>query len=53
MRNNLNPDFSTFIECDYYFEKEQFIQILLYDIDKNGRDYIGKTETTLANIFGA
>jgi len=22
INNNLNPDFATFIECDYYFEKE-------------------------------
>lgn len=22
INNNLNPDFSTFIECDYYFERE-------------------------------
>jgi copine 5/8/9 len=22
MVNNLNPDFTTFIECNYYFEKE-------------------------------
>ena len=22
VNNNLNPDFSTFIECDYYFERE-------------------------------
>jgi len=23
VNNNLNPDFSTVIECDYFFEKEQ------------------------------
>jgi hypothetical protein len=23
VNNNLNPDFSKFIECDYYFEREQ------------------------------
>ena len=22
MRNNLNPDFAEFVECDYFFEKE-------------------------------
>ncbi len=22
INNNLNPDFSKFIECDYYFERE-------------------------------
>jgi hypothetical protein len=26
LQNNLNPDFSTPIECDYFFEKEQFIK---------------------------
>jgi hypothetical protein len=26
IQNNLNPDFSTPIECDYFFEKEQFIK---------------------------
>jgi len=22
VNNNLNPDFSTYVECDYYFERE-------------------------------
>ena len=33
INNNLNPDFSKSIECDYFFEKEQHIKIMVYDID--------------------
>jgi hypothetical protein len=35
VNNNLNPDFSTFIEVDYYFEREQLIRFDVYDIDDN------------------
>lgn len=55
INNNLNPDFSTFIECDYYFEKEQHIKFMVYDIDneKGAKDYIGSNETTIGKIIGA
>lgn len=29
VNNNLNPDFATPIECDYFFEKEQFLKYYL------------------------
>lgn len=36
INNNLNPDFNTPIECDYYFEREQFVRFDVYDIDDGG-----------------
>eukprot|EP00347_Sterkiella_histriomuscorum_P005523 403356292 len=55
INNNLNPDFSTFIECDYYFEKEQHIKFMVYDIDneKGAKDYVGVNETTIGKIIGS
>ena len=35
INDNLNPNFTTFIECDYYFEKEQHLAFEVYDIDDN------------------
>ncbi len=55
VNNNLNPDFSKFIECDYYFEREQQLRFVVNDIDDQhgGKDYIGKNETTLGKIMGS
>lgn len=56
IRDNLNPDFVTPVECDYYFEKEQSVRIAVYDLDdeKTGKkDFIGKIETTLGKIVGS
>lgn len=53
VRNNLNPDFSTFIECDYYFEREQQIKLMVYDVDGSKKDFIGKNECTIAQIIGS
>ena len=55
IQNNLNPDFTDFIECDYYFEKEQTIKFMVYDIDnaKGGKDFIGQCITTIGKIFGS
>jgi Ca2+-dependent lipid-binding protein len=35
IKDNLNPDFSKFIECDYFFEKEQYVKFAVYDIDND------------------
>lgn len=53
MRNNLNPDFTTFIECDYFFEREQQIKMMVYDVDGSSKDFIGKNECTIAQIIGS
>jgi C2 domain len=53
VRNNLNPDFSKFIECDYYFEREQHLKFVVYDVDDQKKDFIGQTETTVARIIGS
>jgi hypothetical protein len=31
--NNLNPDFTKIFTIDYFFEKEQYIKIEVYDYD--------------------
>jgi Ca2+-dependent lipid-binding protein len=53
MLNNLNPDFTTFIECNYYFEKEQHLKFKVWDVDEKDRDFIGQVETTIGKIFGS
>ncbi len=54
INNNLNPDFSKFIECDYYFEREQHVRFMLWDVDSTAkREFIGKCETTIGKIIGA
>ena len=41
INNNLNPDFSTFIECDYFFEREQQLRFMVFDVDnvKGDKDF--------------
>ncbi len=41
VKNNLNPDFSTPVECDYYFEREQFVKFTVNDSDGSSNDFIG------------
>ena len=56
VNNNLNPDFSTSIECDYFFEKEQYIKFMVYDIDNvesGKKEFIGSNETTIGKLIGA
>jgi hypothetical protein len=55
IQNNLNPDFSQYVECDYYFEREQQMKFTVYDIDnaRGGKEFIGKCETSLGKIFGS
>jgi len=57
--NNLNPEFATPIEMDYFFEEQQQLKFVVYDIDdfnnKNSskNDFLGEYITTLANIVNA
>jgi len=57
--NNLNPEFAKPIEIDYFFEEEQQLRFVVYDIDdftgKNSakNDFLGEYTTTLANIVNA
>ncbi|ORX58526.1 Copine-domain-containing protein [Piromyces finnis] len=57
--NNLNPEFAKPIEIDYFFEEEQQLKFVVYDIDdfKNPNstknDFLGEYTTTLANIVNA
>jgi len=57
--NNLNPEFAKPIEIDYFFEEEQQLKFVVYDIDdftgKNSakNDFLGEYTTTLANIVNA
>lgn len=53
IENNLNPDFVTHFEMDYYFEKEQRIKIEVYDVDITELEHIGNFETTLGAIMGS
>jgi len=57
--NNLNPEFAKPVEIDYFFEEEQQLRFVVYDIDdftgKNPskNDFLGEYTTTLANIVNA
>ncbi|OUM69704.1 hypothetical protein PIROE2DRAFT_2340 [Piromyces sp. E2] len=57
--NNLNPEFAKPIEIDYFFEEEQQLRFVVYDVDdftgKNSskNDFLGEYTTTLANIVNA
>jgi hypothetical protein len=55
INNSLNPDFSTAIEVDYYFEKTQKILFRVWDIDnKQGDgDFVGDYESTVASCVTA
>ena len=51
--NNLNPDFTTTFNIDFYFEKQQYLKFQVYDVDDNGLEHIGDCETTISKIMGA
>lgn len=57
--NNLNPEFAKPIEIDYFFEEEQQLRFVVYDVDdftgknKNKNDFLGEYTTTLGNIVNA
>ena len=51
--NNLNPDYSTYIETNYYFERKQEARFEVYDIDTLSRELIGTTETSLGVMIAS
>ncbi|VDN54180.1 unnamed protein product, partial [Dracunculus medinensis] len=58
IRNCLNPEWCKPIFVDYYFEEVQRVKFEIYDIDNTScllseHDYLGKAESTLAEIVGA
>lgn len=54
IKNNLNPDWTTGVEIDFYFEKMQKIKFEVLDHDvSNADDLIGTYETNVAAIMGA
>ena len=53
IENNLNPDFVTYFEMDYYFEKIQPVKIEVFDVDPTRLEKIGDFETTLGEIMGS
>ncbi len=51
IKNNLNPDFVNTFFIDYFFEKEQWIKFVVFDVDANSSDLIGEVEITLSRIM--
>ena len=56
--DNLNPEWATKIDVDYFFEEEQKIRIEVYDRDSNSsklknQDFLGKVETKLSSVVAA
>jgi hypothetical protein len=56
IKNNLNPEFTTAIQMDYFFERTQQLVFRVYDSD-TGRDtnvakadFLGETTVTLAEL---
>ena len=54
INNNLNPDFQTSFNVNYFFEKVQHYKFMMVDVD-NGDSYdtIGEVEVTMGNLMGA
>lgn len=51
IQDNLNPKFAKKILMQYHFEQVQRLRFEVYDIDPvGGNDYLGGTDTTLAEI---
>ena len=54
IKNNLNPDFETALEVDYYFERLQPLKISIIDDDHDGEyEEIGTVETNMGSLMGA
>lgn len=52
--NNLNPDFKTAINMNYYFEKMQKLKFVMIDHDDTSADdLIGEIETNCGALMGA
>ena len=53
IENNLNPEFVTAFEIDFYFERNQRIKFEVFDIDVTTKELIGIYEVPLAKIMGS
>ncbi|KAF2073917.1 hypothetical protein CYY_004771 [Polysphondylium violaceum] len=61
VKNNLNPDFAQPIKIDYHFERVQYLNFVVIDIDKevkslkdlDSNDYIGNFYINLSNILAS
>jgi len=54
LKDNLNPDWTTAVELDYYFEINQPLLFVVYDYDSSSSsEEVGRVETTLGHIVGA
>jgi len=51
--DSLNPKFATAIPLDFYFEEVQNLTFEIHDVDAHSRDYIGRVNCTVGDIFGA
>lgn len=53
VRDNLSPKFSTSILTDYFFERKQTLRFSVHDVDADSRDFIGRTQCSVADIMGS
>ena len=54
IKNQLNPDFETALEFEYFFEKLQKLKFVIYDDDgAGGSEKIGEMETNAGALMGA
>ena len=53
IENSLNPEFVTYFEMDYYFERLQRLRFEVFDVDPTTLERIGNFETTLGDIMGS
>ena len=58
IKNNLNPEFMTAFEVDYFFEEIQKLKIAVYDIDNktpdlSDDDFLGQIECTMGQVRSA
>ncbi|CAG7730697.1 unnamed protein product, partial [Allacma fusca] len=56
--DNLNPEFATKVKFEYWFEEQQSIRFMVYDIDKPSRNlmdqgFLGFAECTIGRIVSA
>ncbi|CAI2365779.1 unnamed protein product [Moneuplotes crassus] len=53
IENNLNPQFVTYFEINYYFERLQRVKFEIFDVDSSRLERIGNFETTIGKIMGS
>ena len=54
IKNSLNPDFTTSLKCNYFFEKVQQLKLVMIDGDGDGDyDTIGELNTNMGQLMGA